>query len=164
MNLAGLSASIARIEATEAIRQLKARYFFYCDQKDPDGMRACFAEGEVAIDYGAVGRFTNRDTLVDVFMQLGCHEHIVDMHHGVNPDITIVDAENARGIWGLHFQQIDTQKQTVTQLGAYYNDEYRKIDGAWKISATRCTVTSTMVSSIADGQPRIIFAGRAPGG
>lgn len=162
MDLAVLEAKLRHIEDIEAIRQLKARYFFCCDQKDPDGMRACFAVGDVTIDYGVVGRFTHRDQLVDVFAQLACHDHIVEMHHGVNPKITILDRSMASGTWGLHYQQIDTLKQTVTQLGAHYHDEYRKIDGAWKISATRCTVTSTMVTEIADGTPRILFAGRPP--
>ena len=160
MNLSDLAASINRIESIEAIRQLKARYFFCCDQKDPEGMRDCFAAGPVTIDYGAIGCFDNRDELVAVFTQMGCHDHIVEMHHGVNPAITIVDADLATGIWGLHYQQIDTLKQTITQLGAHYHDEYRRIDGEWKISATRCTVTSSLVSSIADGRLQVNFAGR----
>ena len=162
MNLADLETRISRIDDIEAIRQLKANYFFCCDQKDPEGMRACFATEDVLIDYGSIGIFKNRDQLVEVFERLGRHEHIIEMHHGVNPQITILDQTNARGIWGLHYQQIDTLKKIVTQLGAYYEDEYRKIDGKWKICKTRCNVTSTLVTSIADGAPNILFAGRSP--
>ncbi|GAB2845653.1 nuclear transport factor 2 family protein [Pseudoduganella ginsengisoli] len=150
---------IARLEAVEAIRQLKARYFHSCDSKNPAGMRACFVAGPVDIDYGALGRFTDRDALVQLFTQLGCHPHIVEMHHGANPDITIIDSDNARGTWSLHYQQIDTVKQTVTQFGACYDDAYRREDGVWKISATRCQVTSCAVLSIADGVPRVLHAG-----
>lgn len=156
-----LTARIARLEAVEAIRQLKARYFHSCDGKNPDAMRDCFVAGPVDIDYGALGRFTDRDGLVNLFTQLGCHPHIVEMHHGANPDITIIDADHARGTWSLHYQQIDTVKQTVTQLGALYHDAYRREDGAWKISATRCVVTSCAVLSIQEGVPRVLRAGAA---
>lgn len=154
-----IAGRIARLEAVEAIRQLKARYFHSCDGKNPDAMRDCFAPGPVDIDYGALGRFTDRDALVRLFTELGCHPHIVEMHHGANPDITIIDADHARATWSLHYQQIDTVKQTVTQLGAFYDDEYRRVDGAWKISATRCKVTSCAVLSIVDGMPRVLQAG-----
>ena len=38
MNLADLETRISRINDIEAIRQLKANYFFCCDQKD---LRVC---------------------------------------------------------------------------------------------------------------------------
>jgi hypothetical protein len=150
---------LRRLEDAEAIRSLKARYFTCCDRKDPEGMRACFAPGPVLIDYGRIGVFQHRDQLVEIFTQLGCHPHVVEMHHGVNPDITVLDEEHARGTWGLHYQMIDTRERMITQLGAYYEDEYRKIDGTWKISATRCNVTSTLVVSYADATPGVLFAG-----
>lgn len=155
-----LEQRIARLEDLEAIRQLKARYFHCCDGKDPQGMRACFAEGPVDIDYGALGRFTDRDALVALFTQLGCHPHIVEMHHGANPDISLTGEGRASGVWSLHYQQIDTQKQTVTQLGAVYYDAYVKVDGAWKIGATRCQVNSLAVLAIGDGVPRVVQAGK----
>jgi hypothetical protein len=150
------------LEDLEAIRALKARYFFCCDQKDPSGMRECFAAGEVLIDYGRVGVFSDRDKLVEVFERLGCAQHIVEMHHGVNPQITLIGDGRARGSWGLHYQQINTRDGTLTQLGATYDDEYRKIDGAWKIAGTRCVVTSTLLLNLVDGALKTVFAGRAP--
>ena len=150
------------LEDLEAIRALKARYFFCCDQKDPAGMRECFAAGEVLIDYGRVGVFSDRDELIEVFERLGCAQHIVEMHHGVNPQITLIGDGRARGSWGLHYQQINTRDGTLTQLGATYDDEYRKIDGAWKIAGTRCVVTSTLLLNLVDGALKTVFAGRAP--
>jgi hypothetical protein len=157
-----LEQRLAALEDLEAIRQLKARYFFCCDQKDPQGVRDCFAPGPVRIDYGSLGVFEARDQLVELFQRLGCHPHIVEMHHGVNPQLTVTDAEHAHGTWGLHYQQIDTKTNTLTQLGAYYQDEYRKLDGAWKIVATRCVVTSTLVLQLDSDAIQTVFAGRAP--
>jgi hypothetical protein len=85
------------------------------------------------------------------------------MHHGVNPQIELMDAESARGRWGLHYQQIDTSAGRLTQLGACYEDEYRKQAGVWKISATRCIVTSTLVLDLRDAAAlRVLLSGRAP--
>jgi hypothetical protein len=156
-----LEIRLSRLEDAEAIRSLKAHYFACCDKKDPEGMRDCFVPGTVHIDYGRIGVFDNRDQLVAIFSQLGCHPHIVEMHHGVNPEITVLDAQHARGTWGLHYQMINTQDRTITQLGAYYDDEYRKVDGLWKITSTRCVVTSTLVVSY-EGAAGVLFAGIQP--
>lgn len=158
-----LETRVRRLEDAEAIRCLKARYFTCCDHKDPQGMRACFAPGPVRIDYGRIGVFDDREQLVEVFTRLGCHAHIVEMHHGVNPDIDVLDETHARGTWGLHYQMINTVERTLTQLGARYEDEYRKVDGVWTISATRCVVTSTLVASYVEGEAGVLFAG-APDG
>lgn len=161
MTTTDLETRVRVLEDLDAIRALKARYFFCCDQKDPQGMRACFAPGLVSIDYGVIGVFTDRDQLVDVFTRLGCHDHIIEMHHGVNPQIEVIDATHARGTWGLYYQQINTQERKTTQLGACYEDEYRKIDGVWTISKTRCVVTSTLVSALTDESAGIASASRA---
>lgn len=155
---------LQRLEALEAIRALKARYLAACDAKDPETMRACFADGRVAIDYGPVGNFDNADALVDVFRQIGCHEHMVEMHHGVHPRIEIVDDTHARGQWGLHYQLINTQDMTLTQLAGGYDDEYGGFDGEWKITATRFTVHSCLVLQLGEDALRRLHAGRRPPG
>ncbi|HSW20851.1 MAG TPA: nuclear transport factor 2 family protein [Ramlibacter sp.] len=139
------AAQLRTLHDIEAIRRLKASYFAACDGKDAPGMAACFAEGEVLIDYGAVGVFHHRDQLASTFQRLACHPHIVEMHHGANPMIEIVDEHEARGRWSLHYQQIDMQANRLTQLGGRYEDEYRRIAGAWRISRTRFVVDSTLV-------------------
>ena len=157
-----IGARLRAMEDLEAIRALKARYFHCCDQKDPQGMRECFAPGEVLIDYGSVGVFHERDQLVEVFERLGCVDHIVELHHGVNPQIAITDEHHASARWGLHYQQIDTRMRTLTQLGACYDDSYRKIDGAWKIASTRCVVNSTLVLDLGEGGVKPVVTGRPP--
>ena len=51
---------LARLEALEAIRRLKARFLNACDRQDPEAVRDCFAEGEVIIDMSYYGRCENR--------------------------------------------------------------------------------------------------------
>ena len=94
MNDDALAQRLHRLEAAEAIRNLKARYLAACDRKDPATMRACFADGTVEIDYGAVGCFDNADALVALYTQMACHDHMVELHHGSNPQISVT-AEDA---------------------------------------------------------------------
>jgi hypothetical protein len=157
-----LEEQLWRLRDFEEIRALKARYLFACDSKDPRTMRACFADGRVHIDYGAIGTFDSADKLVELFQRLGCHDHIFEMHHGVNPQIEIFDDGTAKARWGLHYQQINTQERVLTQLGAYYDDKYRKGNGGWRIIETRCVVTSTLVLELGDSAIRTLVAGRAP--
>lgn len=161
MDSKALEQGLRALQDIESIRTLKARYLASCDAKDPAGMRACFADGPVPIDYGRVGRFETADALVEVFRQLGCHAHIVEMHHGVNPQIELTGADTAGGRWGLHYQMINTQEQTLTQLGGGYEDTYRRTPEGWKISATRFIVTSTLVLGLSEAV-KTLYCGRIP--
>lgn len=167
MNTDSIGRRLDRLEALEAIRALKARYLACCDRKDPAGMRACFADGPVRIDYGVVGSFDNADALVKVYTEIACHPHMVEMHHGMNPQIEVLDEAQARGSWGLHYFLVNTQTNQATQLAGYYEDEYRKVTGKaggeWKISATKFVATSTLVLDMAGDNLKSLFAGSPPG-
>jgi hypothetical protein len=154
-----LEQRIARLEAIEAIKTLKARYFHACDTKQPELVRACFAPGPITLDYGRVGQFRNREDMLAVFTRLACSDHIVEMHHGQNPQIDVRSEIEASAVWGLHYYLIDTQQQIATQLAGFYDDEYRCIDGQWLITASRYRVSSTQVLDLSGEQVRAIFAG-----
>lgn len=157
-----LAARIQRLEDLEAIRSLKARYLFCCDRKNPKGMRACFADGKVHIDYGVVGSFDNADALQKIFTDIGCHDYMVEMHHGANHQIELTGVDTARATWSLHYFLIQTEQKSLTQLGGYYEDEYRRIGGEWKISSTKFIATSTLALDISSGAAKALFAGRPP--
>lgn len=164
MNAEQLAARLQWLEDREAIRELKSRYLAACDAKNPTGMRACLADGPVQIDFGAVGSFDRADALVEVFTTIGCHPHMVEMHHGVNPQIERLGPDRASGHWGLHYQLINTQDHTLTQLGAYYDDVYERGAQGWKMVSTRCVVTSTLVLQLGEDGVRRVFAGSPPPG
>jgi hypothetical protein len=152
---------LARLEAIEAIKQLKAGYLTACDRKDVDGMRACFPDAPVVIDYGPVGSFSHRDQLADIFQKIACNDHVFDIHLGANPQIKIIDANNAEGIWGLYFFQIDAATDKMMQLHGYYDDRYQLIDGNWKIVDTRFKHYSVQIMTLAEGLHKVQFAGRS---
>ena len=160
--LTELAARCERLEAIESIRQLKARYLNACDRQDPEAVRDCFAEGEVVIDMSYFGHCKNRDEFVDgIFVPRGCHDHVLDMHHCTNAEIEIIDRENARGVWGLNYRNINTQERTLTLLSAMYHDEYRKIDGQWKVSRSRTEYRTVLSCSYEPGTLQVQVAERS---
>ncbi|MCO6057698.1 nuclear transport factor 2 family protein [Pseudomonas sp. MOB-449] len=131
-----LEARIVRLEALEAIRLLKHRYFNACDLKDVETIRDCFAEGPVTIDYGPVGTFPERDSFVALYREMACNERVIDLHHGANPEIELLGADEAVGRWALYYFNLDAETGATRQLGGIYQDRYRCIDGRWKIVET----------------------------
>lgn len=150
---------LARLEAIEAIKQLKHRYFHACDTKQPDNVRDCFAPGDIDLQYGRIGSFTDREQMVAVFTELACQEHIVEMHHGQNPQIEVQGDDRAVGVWGLYYYMIDTRRNMVTQLAGFYDDGYARIDGQWLMVKSHYEVTSTQIFDLSEGMARVIFAG-----
>ncbi|PSL12024.1 SnoaL-like protein [Marinobacterium halophilum] len=128
---------LARLEALEAIRQLKHRYLNACDSKDVARIRDCFASGEIHIDYGPIGTFSDRDSFIALYQQLACHERVKDLHHSSNPEIELTDDHNATARWALFYFNLDADTGATMQLSGQYHDRYRCIEGEWMIVATR---------------------------
>lgn len=139
-----LEQRIARLEALEAIRQLKHRYLNACDLKDVEAIRDCFATGPIRIDFEAVGHFDERDTFVALYQSLACHPRVRDSHHGANPEIELTSDDTARGRWSLCYFNLDAETGLTRRLGVIYDDEYRCIAGAWKIVATRSRILAVV--------------------
>ncbi|HTV94972.1 MAG TPA: nuclear transport factor 2 family protein [Steroidobacteraceae bacterium] len=155
---------VARLEDLEAIRRLKARYLNACDQQDPDSAKSCFAEGEVLIDMGHVGVFRDREAFAALYRSAGCHPHILDTHHGANPEIEHLDDTHAKGLWSLDYRNINTRDKTVTLASLIYHDEYEKIDGRWKIRKSVSEFKSALHLSYASGTLEPILAARSVAG
>ncbi|MFT3759213.1 nuclear transport factor 2 family protein [Thauera sp.] len=139
-----LEKRIARLEAAEAIRLLKHRYLNACDLKEVEAIRDCFASGPILIDYEAVGSFADRDSFVALYQSLACHPRVRDSHHGANPEIELLTDDHARGRWALSYFNLDAGTGATRWLGVIYDDEYRRIEGAWKIVATRSRILAAV--------------------
>lgn len=128
-----------RLEQIEAIKDLKHRYFRACDAKDPDTFRACFIAHGADVDFGPVGSFKDADHIATVFRQIALHTvdgvpTVLDMHHGLHPQITILGDGYAHGAWTLKFRQLNLIERTERVLTGEYDDEYRFEDGRWRIA------------------------------
>lgn len=159
-NLEDLAKRVGRLEASDDIRALKSRYLAACDSKQLDVIKDCFLEGEIEIDAGPVGIFFNRNDFVAKYAELACNEYVMDLHLAGNPRIELLGEDNASGAWSLYFYQFNSETKTVIRMGCSYADTYRRVQGLWKISSSRCTTQVVEVLAMEDGVPRMKFAGR----
>jgi hypothetical protein len=127
----------------EEIKQLKARYFRYVDTKQWEKLRTVFTD-----DVRFEG-ITPHDPGPDAFIatQSARLAEAKSIHQGHMPEIRIVRPDYARGTWSMfdwvEFPEPATEGPRAGQRGAvgygYYQEQYRKVDGTWKISFMRLT-------------------------
>lgn len=156
-----LANRIQRLEDIEAIRRLKARYFNACDRQDPQTASDCFADGEVSIDMGHLGVFERREEFAALYRAAGCHEYVLDAHHGANAEIDIVGPDQARGTWALGYRNINTKDRTVTFLSVLYHDEYARIAGEWRITRSKVEYKTALHLSYASGTLQALLASQS---
>ena len=125
-------------------------------------MRDCFLEGPVEIHYdGPVGLVKHRDGLYQVFKDVACQNHIVEMHHGGPPNIEVTGPDEARARWGLVYHLMNTETKAVSVVGGYYDDEYRRVDGQWRITKARFEVCSAVTYGFQESSLRMLHASGA---
>lgn len=137
--LRALADRIARLEALEEIKRLKARYFRYLDLHWWDELRALFTD-DAEFD---IGESSSRPRTPEEFIA-SVSRHLTDamtVHHGHMPEIEILDDTRARGIWSMYdlVEPSATSPFPVLTGFGHYIEEYRKVDGKWLISRLRLT-------------------------
>ncbi len=128
----GLALRLRKLEALESIRELAARYVFSVDDRDLDGVAACFAanarfrsrDGKM----NAVGRLAIMEQFQRRFSVLGhgahyTHDHLIQLDK---------DANAGRGLVSLHAELMRNDKPMLASLR--YEDAYCLEDGRWKFA------------------------------
>jgi phosphatidylinositol kinase/protein kinase (PI-3 family) len=85
------------------------------------------------------------------------------MHHGTAPEIEIVNTSSATGRWRMRFQLLETEKKLVQLMHGYYEDEYIKLDGKWKMKASKYTLLSNLLLNVEDDKLGLLDMGSTPG-
>ena len=135
---------IERLVAIEEIKKLKARYFRCMDTKDWTGFEGVFAADSTA-DYTPEGGERSRWSATGA---AGITKLVKDLvapaltiHHGHMPEIEIVSATSARGIWAMEdliWWPEGSQRKTLHGFG-HYHETYEQIGGRWLIKTLRLT-------------------------
>ena len=121
------------------IIELKARFGRLADVKDWEGFTEVFS-ADATFDLGAGQIMHGGATYADACRVM--LEGATSLHRFSMPEITFVGPTEATGIWVLHdYNEWPPHPETGERCG--YNghgreyETYRKIDGAWKITAWR---------------------------
>nr|WP_315594131.1 nuclear transport factor 2 family protein [uncultured Cupriavidus sp.] len=152
MNAPGIEQRLARLEAAEAIRTLKARYAALADAKyRPDHTRVsddalrevawqqtlCFTED--AIWEGGRGfgdSLVGRVQLHDWFQR---SPWCFALHYYGSPQLD-VDGNQAQGVWQLWQLALREDNRDAVLLGATTHEDYRReVDGEWRCCRMRFT-------------------------
>jgi len=108
------------------------------------------------------GYCDSRDTFVDdIYVPRGCHDFVLDMHHGTNPEIEIIDSSTAKGVWSLNYRNINTQDRTLTMMSALYHDDYVKTAKGWRIAKSRTEYRTVMSCTYEEGSLQVNIAARS---
>lgn len=137
--------AVQQILEIEAIKTLKARYFRCMDTKDWEGFGAVFTTDATLIFDLAVstnGRpgkpapmIEGRQAIVDTVAQK--HPDTQTVHHGHMPEITLLSATAASGIWAM--EDIVDYGHCVIHGYGHYHETYTKADGQWRIASVHLT-------------------------
>jgi hypothetical protein len=124
------------LQEIEAIKRLKYKYMRCLDQKRWDEMADCFVEEATASYSGGKYSFNGRSAILDFFTKSMARAGVLSAHHVHHPEIDLVGADRARGIWAMEDTFIDEDSGVTIRGAAFYEDEYVKVAGAWKIKHT----------------------------
>jgi len=127
------------LEDVRAITELKHRYFRHLDRGEWDALRHCFTDDVVTHYENGHYRFVGIDEAMKFLSESIDGLHAGGrwaLHLGHHPEIELVSESEARGRWTLHAAILDRGTNRVGSQDSFYVDEYRKVDGAWRISST----------------------------
>ncbi|MGQ4601541.1 nuclear transport factor 2 family protein [Nocardia sp. R6R-6] len=141
------------LDAIEAVRQLKYRYFRTLDLKQWDA----FAD-TLTVDatgrYGtrAMGRPLHLDgrAAVTAFMRENLGPSVITVHVANHPEIR-VDGDTATGAWAFEDTVITTEYGVLIRGAGHYTDTYRRdTDGRWRITSTAYQRIYESVQALSD--------------
>lgn len=134
-----LDARLRALEDVQAITRLKHRYFRLLDQQIWNELRDCFTEDvETHYENGhycfkgvdEVMRFLSES--LEGLRASGRH----GLHLGHHPEIDLLGPDEAQGLWTLHAVSIDPESGRAGRQESFYTDEYRRVNGEWRICRT----------------------------
>lgn len=144
--------AIETLLAIEAIKQLKARYFYTLDTKQWGDYGALFT-ADAVIDFSSqqvlMQQVGTLDALAadEVWRCVGgaalaawiepvLHD-VASVHHGHDPQITLNGPDNATGIWAM-YDRLETALEVFHGYG-HYHETYRRLDGRWYFASLTLT-------------------------
>ena len=140
---------IGELEDIEAIKKLKAKYFRSIDRKLWDELAECFTEDGIA-KYGAGRELVGVTAIVEWVSTVEGGDHVVTTHQGNNPEIELTGDTTARGTWALYYYRGDNKEKAARRAGGYYEEDYVKQDGTWKMKRLTCVIVYSEQSRMGD--------------
>ncbi|MFN8036322.1 MAG: nuclear transport factor 2 family protein [Acidimicrobiia bacterium] len=120
----------------ELIKRLKYRYFRCIDRKLWKELETCFTEDATAAYSAGHYSFTGRDAIMEFLRGSMSSDQFLSSHKVHHPEIDLTSPTTATGTWALEDYVIVADAGINIHGAAYYEDEYVKVGGEWKIRHT----------------------------
>jgi uncharacterized protein (TIGR02246 family) len=134
----------------EEIKRVKYAYMRCIDQKLWSEIAGLFTDDAVAAYSGGKYQFHGRDAIVD-FLERNMGSPTFHSSHRVHrPEIELTGPDTAVGVWAMDDVVVMTDWDLAVRGAAFYTDEYRKVDGHWKIARTGYKRTYEEIQARAD--------------
>lgn len=129
-----MSMTLAQLEDLEQIRRLKYAYCRCIDMANFGELRELLVEDSSVCYVGGSYRFetAGRDAIIEA-LSGAFHSEAIALHHVNHPEIELISAGEANGVWYLKDWFLDLRNKIITDGSALYRDVYVKRDGHWKI-------------------------------
>ena len=124
------------LQEIEAIKRLKYRYMRCLDQKRWEQLAECFTEDATAAYGDGKFSFAGRGAIMEFLRSALSGANMVYSHRVHQPEIDLTSPTTATGTWALDDVVIEMYSDTTIRGAAFYEDEYVKIDGHWRIKHT----------------------------
>ena len=124
------------LQEIEAIKRLKYKYLRCLDQKRWAELAKCFTKDATSAYSGGKFSFEGRDAIMEFLESAMGADSFLSSHTVHHPEIEITSETTATGVWALHDTVIETSANIMIRGAAFYEDEYVKVDGEWKIQST----------------------------
>ena len=131
-----LRARIRVLEDIEAVRKVKAKYWLCVDRKLWDEFGDCFTEDAI-IDVPPVTHWQGRKEIVQSLSKV--LESLITVHQGHHADIEITSETTAKATWAMYDNLQNMRSNTKMEGYGFYEDEYVKENGKWKIKYLKLT-------------------------
>lgn len=139
MSIEDLEKRIQSLEDLEAIKKLHQRYINLMDNLEYEEVLDLFTE-DASVEVRNLGIKKGRDQLREIYIDVLAKNRgseRFDGHLAVEPDIT-VNGDTAQGTWLIYML---FSKPEIQWVQGKNECEYKKVNGAWKISKLKFTRT-----------------------
>lgn len=120
----------------EEIKRVKYRYLRCLDQKRWDELCEVLTEDAVASYSGGKYHFEGRVAIVEFLSRTMGADSFHSSHRVHQPEIDLLGPDDASGVWAMDDVVVMTDWDLTIRGAAFYEDEYRREDGRWRISRT----------------------------
>jgi hypothetical protein len=127
---------VVDLHEIEAIKRLKYRYCRCLDEKRWEDLEQCLTEDATSSYSDGKYSFAGRAAIMAFLRSALGPPSRISSHRVHHPEIDLTSPTVATGIWALDDVVIETDANLTIRGAAFYQDEYVKVGGEWKIKST----------------------------